>query len=363
MDNIKASLSSDQNNFFYIGGFHFLPYYFYLKSIDEKVILLTSSLAIYEYAKSIDTNIYFLNTIEGDLNLKNPFNSISYLYKVIKFKLRVKFFINQFKGAKIFHNVECVDICFLYLLRECRDTKLIKTYKFNNQTKVDPFIKKSFGNYYFILYPWVYSKIFRLSLTAKNIDGAPLICANQEYSNTQLNLDLNKIENINYLMNFAPKKLQKISNEIVVILAHSFKGDCYYYDSKSLKEIFEFLHRSYSNILYKLHPGHPDYFSSMKKCNFRDSIRYYNNSNIPNENIDFTNCVILSLNSTGIMNLKSNSNIKSFFLMDLVDKSDNWDHKKFKSSCESGLGNSTFIKTYKELKSEIDSFFGVSYEK
>lgn len=357
-DDLEKYIFSDNDVFYYSGGYQYLRVFYYLRSINKNIILLTTKRGIYDYAKSIKIPVYFFKPIELDLNIKNPLNCVRYLFELIKYKKRVQDFINKYEGAKIFHNVECVDICFLYFIKKCRETYQIKTYKFHNQVKLDFFNEKSFKNKYFILYPWLYSSIFGLGLTAKKVSGEPLICATKEYSNIQLNLNLNKIKNISQIVDSYTQKDHEVSKKIFFILGHSFKADSYYYDEQSLRYFYEFFHKKYSNILYKIHPGYPDYFSSMKSCSFQDSIDYFEYSNLPIESIKFSNCVIISLNSYGIVNLKANQ--KSFYLIDLINKSDLWDHKSYKSWLYKLIleNNSdvTFIKTYEQLTSEIDVF-------
>ena len=352
-DDIKNYIVSDSDVFYYCGGYQFLPVFYYLRSINKNIILMTTSRSIYDYAKSIKIPVYFIKPIELDLNIKNPLNCIRYLFELNKFKKRVQNFINKYEGGKLFHNVESVDVCFLYLLKKCKENNKLRSFKFKDQNDSNKTLIISLKNIYFIVYAWIFSKIYKLDLKARIINGEPLIHNTKDYSDISFN-------NIDYLVDDFKIKSHIINNKIFFILGHSFKIDSNYFDSSDLRELFNFLHENYSNILYKLHPGHSNYFSSMKNCTFKESINYFEPIYLPLENINFNNCVILSFVSSGIMNLKSSSNVRGFFLIDLLNKSNEWDHKQYKSRLESGNGDSSFIKTYKELASEINSFFEVN---
>jgi hypothetical protein len=351
-DDLNNYIFSDSNVFYYCGGYQFLPVFYYLRSINKNIILMTTSRSIYDYAKSIKIPVYFFKPIKLDLDIKNPLNCIRYLFELYKFKKRVQSFFNKYEGGKLFHNVESVDICFLYLLKKCKENNKLRSFKFKDQNDSNKTLKISLKNIYFIVYAWIFSKIYKLDLKARIINGEPLIHNTRDYSEISFN-------DIDYLVDDFKIKSHSINNKIVFILGHSFKVDSHYFDSSSLRELFSFLHENYSNILYKLHPGHSDYFSSMKNCSFTRSINYFEPNNLPVENINFNNCVVLTLVSAGVMNLKSSSNMRSFYLIDLLKKSNEWDPKQYKSRLEIGYGDSSFIKTYKELALEINSFFEV----
>ena len=181
---------------------------------------MTTSRSIYDYAKSIKIPVYFFKPIKLDLDIKNPLNCIRYLFELYKFKKRVQSFFNKYEGGKLFHNVESVDICFLYLLKKCKENNKLRSFKFKDQNDSNKTLKISLKNIYFIGYAWIFSKIYKLDLKARIINGEPLIHNTRDYSEISFNESLNVQSSTSHTGELAATK-----NEITTFLPLNSSND------------------------------------------------------------------------------------------------------------------------------------------
>jgi len=312
-----------------------MPYYESVKSKSKKLIILTVNRDLKKFLQLKGYDFIYMQ-LNSNSVFVSPF--FDFLANYFKNKRKVKKFVKNNHGSRIIHAVNCTDVNFIYLLKKCYDSGKYYIYKIDDGEKKKNGVIGSVYLYY-KFYSILFSFFYRIKFTPALIDGEPLICTYEEFSHKTI-----KLNNYKRCKGANPRILKKI----VFILGHSFETDCIYYNKDDLKEMFLRLKTYKSNLIYKEHPGHKNYFKGVGGLS--NDMTFLNDSFIPIEENNFKDCIFLSLNSTSILNLSADHSNKYCYLIDLLRTTNNWDSGAYKKKLKNKDDNIIFLYNYQELE-------------